>query len=148
MSTTISFNSALLRLLLLNEPVTGLGDVTGLLGSAGAGFLYMSLHTADPTAAGNQASAEADYDGYARSAITRDGGSFIVDDSTGFATNTSEFSSPAADAGNNTITHAGFGIAETGGGLLVAYGILINPLVVVSPIRPRFAAGQLVIKLV
>lgn len=148
MSTTIAFNSALLRLLLLNEPIAGMGDIIGLIGSTDPGFLYMSLHTADPTSVGNQSSFEADYDGYIRAPIARDVGSFIVNDSTGFATNTSELSSPACDAGNNTITHIGFGIASTGGGLLTVYGVLLNPLVIVPPIRPRFSAGQLVIKLV
>ena len=40
--------------------------------------LYVSLHTADPTASGNQSSSEANYTGYARVAVARTTGGWTV----------------------------------------------------------------------
>lgn len=47
--------------------------------------LYVSLHTADPTAAGNQTSNEATYGAYARQAVVRTSSGFTV------STNTVDF---------------------------------------------------------
>lgn len=44
--------------------------------------LYLSLHTADPGASGNQATSEATYSGYARQAVARNSNGFTVSNTT------------------------------------------------------------------
>lgn len=61
----------ILDLLFNNEAATGIGDAGGLLPSAAAGNLYVSLHTADPGAGGDQTTNEAAYTSYARVAVAR-----------------------------------------------------------------------------
>ena len=58
---TASAANAFLLLLLNNTDWANVGDAAGLQNSATAGSLYLSLHTADPTEAGNQSSNEISY---------------------------------------------------------------------------------------
>ena len=51
----------LLKLLFNNTDWANLGDAVGVRGSTVAGSLYLSLHTATPTEAGNQSSNEVTY---------------------------------------------------------------------------------------
>ena len=58
--TTAAANAFLL-LFFNNTAWATIGDASGLQPSAVAGSLYVSLHTADPTEAGNQSSSEISY---------------------------------------------------------------------------------------
>lgn len=40
--------------------------------------LYLALHTADPTGSGSQTTSEANYNGYARQAVSRNSGGFSI----------------------------------------------------------------------
>lgn len=53
----------LLKLVFQNVDHADIGDAAGLQNSAGAGNVYVALHTADP-AGGNQSTSEATYTGY------------------------------------------------------------------------------------
>lgn len=67
-----TFDNALLQLLFNNTavaPVNAIGS--GLLAATSPGGLWVSLHTADPTASGNQSTSEATYTGYQRVGIAR-----------------------------------------------------------------------------
>ena len=66
MAKSTTWEAGLLALLFNNTAFAGVGDTNGLLASVGTGSLYVSLHTADPTAAGNQTSSEVSYGAYAR----------------------------------------------------------------------------------
>jgi hypothetical protein len=61
----------MLKLLFQNLDFANIGDAGGLQNSATAGNLYVSLHTADPGAAGNQTTNECAYTSYARVAVER-----------------------------------------------------------------------------
>ena len=56
-----SSGNNLWKLLFNNTTWAGIGDATGLVGSTVVGSLYLSLHTGDPTATGNQTSSEVSY---------------------------------------------------------------------------------------
>src|SRR5574339_1003532 len=71
MSKSNTWESDLLKLVFNNTTASLIGDATGLVGSASAGVLYVSLHTADPTEGGNQTSSETTYTGYARVSVVR-----------------------------------------------------------------------------
>jgi hypothetical protein len=51
----------LLLLLFNNTTWANVGDATGIVGSTGAGSLYLSLHTSSPGTGGNQATNEIAY---------------------------------------------------------------------------------------
>lgn len=145
MSMSDTFETAFLRLVLLNEAFTGLGDSAGLLGSAAAGSLYVSLHTADPGEAGTQSTAEANYAGYARVAVTRTASGWVVTGNVG--KNVAAVTFPAATGGTSTVTHIGIGTAASGAGKLLWSGALGTPasMTVTTGMAPSFAPNELTI---
>src|SRR5580704_17280866 len=92
--------------------------------------LWVSLHTADPTASGNQSSSEVAYTSYARVAVARTSGGWTV---------TSNAVSPAANVtfptgtgGSGTATFAAIGVASSGAGIILWSG----------PISPSVVCGN------
>lgn len=145
MSASNALESAVLRLLLLNEAFAGIGDAGGVQPSATAGNVYASLHTADPAEAGNQATSEATYAGYARVAIPRSSAGWT--EANGSITNVADINWPAATGGPQTVTHVCIGTAATGAGVVLTRHALSNPasLVVDAGIAPKFAASKITI---
>lgn len=70
--------SDLLNLLFNNVAAANIGNAGGLQPSTVAGSLYLSLHTADPGAGGDQTVNEATYTSYARVAVARTTGGWTV----------------------------------------------------------------------
>lgn len=103
--------------------------------------LFVSLHTADPTEAGDQTSNEATYGAYARVAVARTSGGWTV--SGNAATNAAAIVFPEATSGTNTITHFAIGELTSGAGDLYYIGALTASLAVSTGIEPQFAAGDL-----
>lgn len=104
--------------------------------------LYVSLHTADPTDAGNQTSSETTYTGYARVAVARSGSGFTV---------TASSVSPAANidfgqctAGTATITHFAIGTASSGTGKILYSGTVSPNISVSSGVIPRLTTASTV----
>jgi len=122
-------------------------DLSTLLANAGspATDLYVSLHTANPTAAGNQGSFEAAYTGYARQAIARSAVGFTLTSET--ITNAAAVTFPASSTGPETETYVGIGLSGTTGdsGTLLWFGQLTSPLVVNNGITPSIPIGDLAI---
>lgn len=141
MSKTNTWETGLLELLFKNTAFTGVGDAGGLLPSAGAGSLYISLHTADPGEAGDQTTSEATYTGYARKAVARSAGGWTV--SGGGVDNAAAITFDPCTAGSNTITYFGVGTASSGAGKLLYKGALTASLAVSAGITPEFAVGAL-----
>lgn len=67
-----------LKLIFQNAAWTNIGDAGGLLPSATAGSLYVSLHTGDPGSGGDQSTNECAYTSYARVAVARSAGGWTV----------------------------------------------------------------------
>lgn len=72
-----TFLQNVLKLYFQNVDHANVGDAAGLQNSAGAGNIYVSLHTADP-AGGDQTTNEASYGSYARVAVARGAGTWTV----------------------------------------------------------------------
>lgn len=140
MSLSNAFETALLNHLCNNAAIANVGDATGLPASAAAGALYMSLHTADPGEAGNQASSEVAYTSYARVPIARTPGGWTVSGAT--AVNAATINFPAATGGSATATHFGIGTSSSGAGLLLVSGPLGASMPISTGITPTFNAGQ------
>lgn len=138
-----AFESAILRHVLMNEAIPGVGDSSGLPASATAGNVYASLHTADPGEAGNQGTSEASYTGYARVAIPR--GAAGWNEANGTASNAADVNWPAATGGNVTATHVVIGTSATGAGMILARLPFANPasLNITAGVAPKFAAGKI-----
>jgi hypothetical protein len=146
MSKSNTWESDLLKLVFNNTTASLIGDATGLVGSATAGVIYLSLHTADPTDGGDQTSSEATYTGYTRISVVRTTGGWTISGNTPTqAANAATVTFPICIGGSNTITHVGVGTDFTGTGKLLYSGALGSPLAVSNNITPSFAAGSLVI---
>lgn len=104
--------------------------------------IYIGLHTADPTSAGNQSISEATYTGYARIAITRGGGGWS---GTNPLSNTALAQFGLCTAGTNTLTHVTLGTVVSGAGQILAVGALNSSLSVSAGIQPQFSAGALTV---
>lgn len=140
MSSLTNVAENALGLLLFNNTDWALiGDAGGLRGSATAGSLYLSLHTADPAETGNQSSSEIAYTNYARIAVVRSGAGFTVSADT--VTNAALAAFPQCGVTGGTATHCGVGASSSGSGVLIARAP--SPLVINENITPTFQIGAL-----
>jgi hypothetical protein len=137
---TDSWENALLQLLFQNANFANVGDATGLRGSATAGQLFLSLHTADPGEAGTQTTSEVAYTGYARVGINRAsgaGGFTVTTNSVSPTTQPTSFG--ACTAGSATATHFGIGTATSGAGVLLYKGALSASISITSGVTPQIS---------
>lgn len=106
---------------------------------------YVSLHTADLTAATNQQTdQETSYTNYDRVAVARSTGWDAA--SGGSTANAATISFPQCGASGATLTHVAVGTADLpSAGTVWHYGELNSPLAVANGITPQFAAGALTI---
>lgn len=118
MAKTTNYANLLLSHIFRNANIANLGDATGARGSVAAGNLYISLHTADPGVGGSQNTSEANYMGYARVAVPRDGTNWSVA-ATAAINNLLAITFGACTLGANTITHVGVGTDPAGAGTLL-----------------------------
>lgn len=106
--------------------------------------VYVSLHTADLTAATNdQTEDESAYTNYARQAVLRSTGWDAA--SGGGTANSALVQFPQCGATGSTVTHVATGSAVSGAGTVWHYGELNSSLAVANGITPQFAAGALTI---
>jgi hypothetical protein len=141
MSASDVFENDILLLIFNNVAISLIGDAPGLQGSAVAGVLYISLHTANPGEAGNQSTNETSYANYIRVPVARTVGGFTVVGST--VSNAAAVNFAACGVTGATITHFGIGTSPSGAGKLLESGALGEALVVTTLVQPQFAAGQL-----
>lgn len=102
--------------------------------------LYVSLHTSDPTDAGNQTSNEIAYTGYARVAVARTSGGWTVTGNSVSPVANIDFGQMTAGAGG-TATHIGIGTASTSTGKLLAAGAISPTISVVNGVIPRITTA-------
>jgi len=146
MSKCDTWESDLLLLLFNNIPATLIGDAAGLLASAGAGSLYVALHSSDPGETGDQTTNEISYTGYARVAVARSSGGW-----TKSATAPTQVANAALVAfgldtvGSVTATHFSVGTTSSGAGKRLYNGALTASLAISPGITPQFAIGALVV---
>jgi len=137
--------SDLFKLIFQNTNWANLGDATGVRGSSTAGSLFVSLHTADPGAGGNQTTSEAAYTSYARVAVARSSGGWTISGSSPTSvSNAAAVTFPACTGGSETETWFDIGRDTSGTGELMFSGPLSSSLSVSSGITPSFAIGACV----
>ena len=145
MSASNAFENDLLLLIFNNTNIANIGDATGLRGSATAGSLYVSLHTADPGEAGTQATSETSYTGYARVAVARSGAGWTVSGTAPTqVANAATITFGTSTVGTPTITHFAVGYESAGATKIIISGALSSSQVINIGGVNTFAAGALV----
>lgn len=141
MSWSNTLETGWLNLFFKNTDFTLVGDAGGLRGSAVAGSLYLSLHTADPGETGDQTTSETGYTSYVRLAVARDGTNWTVAGNQ--VSNALDLLFAACTGSSSTITHIGIGTSSVGAGKLCYSGALSASLAVSNGITPRAVAGAI-----
>ena len=127
----------LLKLIFNGTSYAGLADNV----SSGAFTnLYVSLHTASPTATGNQTSSEAAYTAYSRVAVTRTTGGWTI--TTNSVSPVATISFPAATGGSETETFFGVGTSSLGAGHLLYFGSISPTIVVANGVTPQLTTAS------
>lgn len=143
MSKGNTFENDLLQLVFNNVAASLIGDAAGLQPSAGAGSLYLSLHTADPGEAGTQATNETAYTNYARIAVARTVGGWTVSGNS--VTNAALAAFAQCGVTGATVTHFGVGTAASGAGKLLYSAALTASRSIADGDTPQFAATSLTV---
>lgn len=136
MSKSDTFENDLLKLIFNNTDITNVGDAGGMRGSATAGSLYWSLHTADPGETGTAVTNEAAYTGYARIAAARSSGGFTVTGNSVSPPANVDFGECTASAGG-PITHFGIVSTSSGAGKLLYSGTMTPNVTMAVGVIPR-----------
>lgn len=132
-----TFDNQLLKLIF---NATAIANVADNAASSPLTNLYVSLHTADPTAAGNQSSSEATYTGYSRVAVARTTGGWTV--TTNSVSPAATISFPACTGGSNTITNWAVGTASTGAGEILYTGTVSPNIAVANGVTPQLTTAS------
>lgn len=128
-----------------NENIAGLGDASGVLGSATAGNVFIALHASGLDDTNLQDYTEISYTGYARSAQARTSGVWTV--SGNQVTNVSTVNFPTCTGGSATASGFSVGITSGGSTNVLHYGILDATFPIASGNTPTFGVGAFVITL-
>ncbi len=118
------------------------GAISSLLANAASPLtnLYVSLHTADPTATGSQTTSEVSYTSYARVAVARTTGGWTVGTAT--VSPVSNISFPACTGGTATATNWGVGTASSGAGNLLYTGPISPSISISNGVTPILASSS------
>lgn len=122
-----AFANDLLKLIFNATGIVGLADNAA---SSPLTNLYMSLHSADPGAGGNQSTSEMNYTGYTRLAVQRAGAGFTIAGVVMNPTATMEFGEMTAGTAA-TATHMCIGTAASGSGKIL-FRFAISPTILVN----------------
>lgn len=132
-----TYSNDLLKLIFNGTAISGLADNTA---TSPITSLYVSLHTADPTASGNQTSSEVTYTGYARAAVARTTGGWTVSTNTVVPAATISF--PAGTGGSGTATFWAVGTASSGTGKILYSGAISPSIVTGNGITPQLTTAS------
>lgn len=119
---------------------TGIANVADNAASSPLTNLYVSLHTADPTAGGSQTSSEAAYTSYARVAVARTSSGWTITGASVSPVATIVF--PAATGGSETETFFAIGTAASGTGKILYAGPISPSIVVINGTTPELTTGS------
>lgn len=127
MTKSASYSNSLLKLIFQATGIANLADNTA---TSPATNLYLSLHTADPSA-GNQSTNEVSYTNYARVPVARTAGGFTI------AANALSLVAPATfptgGVGSSPVAaYVGVGVSASGAGVLLESG----------PLTPNITCGN------
>lgn len=134
-----TFDNDLLKLIFNATAISLIADNTA---TTPLTSLYVALHTADPTSAGNQTSSECTYTSYARVAVARTSVGFTVTGASISPAATISF--PAGTGGAGTATFFSIGTASSGAGKLLYSGAISPTIVTGNGITPQLTTASTV----
>ena len=102
--------------------------------------VHVSLHTADPAAAGDQTTNEIGYTSYARVAVLRTSGGWTITSASCSPVATITF--PAGIGGSGTATHFGLGTLLSGAGVRQYNGTVTPNIVCGNGITPSLTTAS------
>jgi len=144
MSKSDFLENAILKLIF---NATAIANIADNAASAPLTNLYWSLHTADPTDAGNQSSNETTYGSYARQAVARTTGGMTAA-TAGSTSPVANVTFPAATSPAlptvQSITHAGIGVAVSGATNLLYSGPVTPNINVSAGVQPILTTASAV----
>lgn len=135
-----TFENDLLKLIFNGTAITGVADNAS---SSPLTSLYVSLHTADPTDAGDQTSNELSYTGYTRVAVARSGSGWTITGNVVTPTANVEFGAMTGGTGG-TVTHWAIGTASTGTGKILYSGTVSPNIAMSTGVTPRLTTESTV----
>lgn len=139
MSKGNTFENDLLKLIFNATAIANMADNAA---SSPLGFLYVSLHTADPGEAGTQTTSECAYTSYARVAVARTTGGWTV--TTNSVSPVAPVTFPACTGGSETATYFAVGTATSGTGKLLYSGAITPSIVISSGVTPSLTTASTV----
>lgn len=122
-----TFSADLLKLIFQATAISLLADNTA---TTPLTVLYVSLHTSDPGASGNQTTNETSYTSYTRISVARTSGGWSISSQT--ISPVANISFPACTGSTATITHFAVGTVTTGGTGKILYSGTVTPNISVS----------------
>jgi hypothetical protein len=126
-----TFDNDFLKLIFNATPIANVADNAA---TSPITNLFVSLHTADPSA-GNQSTSETTYTGYARVAVARTSGGWTV---TGASVSpVAAIVFPACTAGTSAVTHWAVGTLTSGTGKVLYAGTVSPTVSVASGVTPQ-----------
>jgi hypothetical protein len=139
MSKGNTFENDLLRLIFNAVAIPNIADNAA---TSPLTNLHVSLHTADPGEAGDQATNEIAYTSYARVAVARTSGGFTVTGNSVSPVGNIDF--PTGTGGSGTATHWAVGTAASGAGKILYKGAITPSIVCGNGITPRLTTASTV----
>lgn len=133
---TTAFANSLLKLIF---NATAWANVADNAASSPLTNLYVSAHTSDPGAGGDQTTNETSYTSYARQAVARTTGGWTVSGASVYPVGNIVF--PASMSGTPTLTHFGVGSSLSGSGNLWYRGTITPNIVVSTSVVQTLAGG-------
>jgi hypothetical protein len=131
-----TFSNGLLKLVF---NATGIANIADNTATSPLTNIYVSMHTADPTAAGNQTSNETSYTSYARVAVARTTSGWTV--TTNSVSPVATIGFPACTGGSATLAYFGIGTASSGSGVLLYSGTVSPNIAVASGVTPQLTTA-------
>jgi hypothetical protein len=131
-----TFENSLLQLIFNGVGISNIADNTA---TSPITNLYISLHTADPGAGGNQSTSEATYTGYTRVAVARTTSGWVVTGNSVSPAATISF--PQATGGSETETYFAVGTASSGAGEILYRGPLSPSVSISAGVTPQMSTS-------
>lgn len=119
---------------------TATANLADNAGTSPLANLYVSLHTGDPGAGGNQSTSETGYTGYARVAVARTSGGWTV--SSNSVSPVADITFGACSAGTATITHWAVGTASSGAGKILYSGTVSPSISISAGVTPKLTTSS------
>lgn len=134
-----TYEDYVLDLLLAAVPIPEIADNAA---SSASTELWVSLHTADPADTGTQGTNETSYTGYARTAVARTTGGWVV--SSGSASPVAAITfGQATSTSTGTLTHAAIGLtSSTTDGDIIASGTISPNINFSQNVTPSLTTGS------